>query len=223
MFLYSAVSSPSDRSTRFTLHSPADLLIPTPTRLLWEAFSHAAIIARRLITHISTTVYSLILMHTAECTGASWRDGEGPSFETATKDIRIQALSIERDVYGYLRHNVWGVTLPFTMHLRCALHYITLEWPLIRHIDASHSYQSCILVLWNRSRTWVFNLHHIDANLVVAFRGDYSVLPLVGNIEVEVGVAFRVVIENRFCLLGSCQSYILVGDVQRLSYYLPQQ
>ena len=35
---YSAVSSPLDRSKHFTLHSLADLFIPTPTQLLWEAF-----------------------------------------------------------------------------------------------------------------------------------------------------------------------------------------
>ena len=38
MFLYSTVSSPLDRSERFTLRPLADLFIPTPTRLLWEAF-----------------------------------------------------------------------------------------------------------------------------------------------------------------------------------------
>ena len=34
MFLYSAVSSPLDRSKRVTLHHLADLFIPIPTRLL---------------------------------------------------------------------------------------------------------------------------------------------------------------------------------------------
>ena len=38
MFLYSAVSSPLDRSKRFTFYPLEDLFIPTPTRLLWEAF-----------------------------------------------------------------------------------------------------------------------------------------------------------------------------------------
>ena len=50
MFLYSAVSSPLARSKRFTLHPPADLFIPAPTRLLWEAFSHAAYCAKTSIT-----------------------------------------------------------------------------------------------------------------------------------------------------------------------------
>ena len=38
MFLYSVVSSRLDHSKRFTLHPLADLFIPTPTRLLLEAF-----------------------------------------------------------------------------------------------------------------------------------------------------------------------------------------
>ena len=38
-FLYSAVSGPLNRSKRFTLfHSLADMIIPTPTRHLREAF-----------------------------------------------------------------------------------------------------------------------------------------------------------------------------------------
>ena len=36
-FLCSAVSNPWDCSKRITLHPQADLLIPTPIRLLWEA------------------------------------------------------------------------------------------------------------------------------------------------------------------------------------------
>ena len=75
----------------------------------------------------------------------------------------------------------------------------------------------------NQSRTWIFDLHHVHANLMFALRRDHRILPLVGNIEVEAGVAFRVVIENRFSLLGSRQSYVLVGDVQGFRYYLPQQ
>ena len=38
MFLYGAVSSLLDRSKHSTLHALADLFIPTPTRLLREAF-----------------------------------------------------------------------------------------------------------------------------------------------------------------------------------------
>ena len=53
MFSYSEVSSPSDRSKgkHFTLHPLAELFIPTSTRVLWEAFSHAAITAQGLCIH----------------------------------------------------------------------------------------------------------------------------------------------------------------------------
>ena len=40
MGLYSEVSSPSDRTKRFTLCPLADLFIPTPTRLPWETFKY---------------------------------------------------------------------------------------------------------------------------------------------------------------------------------------
>ena len=54
---------------------------------------HAAI-AQRLFTHISTTVYSQVLIHTAESTEASWRERKCPNFETVAKRIRTRALSI---------------------------------------------------------------------------------------------------------------------------------
>ena len=65
-FLYSTVSGPWVRSKRVTLHPLAHLLTPTPTRLLREAFNHAATTARRLpgtnsfIFPMSVTRYSLI-------------------------------------------------------------------------------------------------------------------------------------------------------------------
>ena len=43
MVLCSAVFSPLDRTECFTLYPLADLFIPTPTWLLWESISHAAI------------------------------------------------------------------------------------------------------------------------------------------------------------------------------------
>ena len=55
------------------LHSPplADLFIPTPILgFSWKHSSHAAI-AQGLFTHISTTVYSQVLIYTAESTEAS--------------------------------------------------------------------------------------------------------------------------------------------------------
>ena len=57
MVLYSAVSSPLDRSKRFTLSSPGrPVHSDTVLGFSWKHSSHAAI-AQRLFTHISTTVY----------------------------------------------------------------------------------------------------------------------------------------------------------------------
>ena len=42
-FLYSTVSGLSDRSKHFTLQSLTHMFIPTPTQLLWDPLSHAAI------------------------------------------------------------------------------------------------------------------------------------------------------------------------------------
>ena len=61
MFLYSAVSSPCDCSNRLTLYPLADLFIPTPSRLLWEAFT-----ARRQFVPISIYVYSQVVIYTGE-------------------------------------------------------------------------------------------------------------------------------------------------------------
>ena len=65
-FLYIAVSRPQDCSKHFTLYSLADLFNRTPSQLLREASSHAAIKARMLIVQISTTVCSQVRIHTAE-------------------------------------------------------------------------------------------------------------------------------------------------------------
>ena len=50
----------------FRLSSLADLFHQTPSQLLWEVSSHAAINVQRLLVLISTTVYSQVLIHTAE-------------------------------------------------------------------------------------------------------------------------------------------------------------
>ena len=87
IFLYSAVSSPLDRSKRFTLFLP------------WQTCSfrhqldssgkhscHAAITHKDYITHISTTAQ--ILIYTADWTewpGASWREQKCPNFESVAK------------------------------------------------------------------------------------------------------------------------------------------
>ena len=70
MVLYSAVSSPLDRSNRLTLSSPGrPVYSDTVLGFSWKHSSHAAI-AQRLFTHISTTVYSQVLIYTAESTDA---------------------------------------------------------------------------------------------------------------------------------------------------------
>ena len=94
MVLYSAVSSPLDRSKRFTLSSPGrPVHSDTVLGFSWKHSSHAAI-AQRLFTHISTTVYSQVLIYTAESTEASWSERKCPNFETVTTGIRTRALSI---------------------------------------------------------------------------------------------------------------------------------
>ena len=74
MVLYSAVSSPLDRSKRFPLSSPGrPVHSDTVLGFSWKHSSHAAI-AQRLFTHISTTVYIQVLIYTAESTEASWSE-----------------------------------------------------------------------------------------------------------------------------------------------------
>ena len=71
MVLYSAVSSPLDRAKRFTHSSPGrPVHSDTVLGFSWKHSSHAAI-AQRLFTHMSTTVYSQVLIYTAESTEAS--------------------------------------------------------------------------------------------------------------------------------------------------------
>ena len=67
-FVYSAVSSPQER---FTLYFPdrpvhSDTISSSPGSIQ----PYATINAQRLLVHISTTVYSQVLIYTAEWTGA---------------------------------------------------------------------------------------------------------------------------------------------------------
>ena len=60
MIRYSAVSSPLDRSKRFTLFLPwQTCLFQHRLGFSWKHSSHAAI-AQRLFTHMSTTVYGQV-------------------------------------------------------------------------------------------------------------------------------------------------------------------
>ena len=63
MLLYSAVSSPWDCSKCITFHPLADLFIPTPFRLLWEAFSNLQLLLGNYAfkyPHLSVARYSFI-------------------------------------------------------------------------------------------------------------------------------------------------------------------
>ena len=104
MVLYSAVSCPLDRSKRFTLSSPGrPVHSDTVLGFSWKHSSHAAI-AQRLFTHISTTVYSQVLIYTAESTEASWSERKCPNFETVTTGIRTRALSIASPAFYQLSY-----------------------------------------------------------------------------------------------------------------------
>ena len=66
-FLYSAVSSPQDRSKRFILYfSDRPVHSDTISASLGSIQPHATINARRLLVHISNTVYSQVLIYSAE-------------------------------------------------------------------------------------------------------------------------------------------------------------
>ena len=76
---YCAVSTPLDRSKALYTSPPGRLLIPTPTRLLREEFSHAAITTWRLLIYMSTAIYSHVLINTAQWTEVSCREHKCPA------------------------------------------------------------------------------------------------------------------------------------------------
>ena len=103
MVLYSAVSSPLDRSKRFTLSSPGrPVHSDTVLGFSWKHSSHAAI-AQRLFTHISTTVYSQVLIYTAESTEGDvkrkkmpkLRHGSKWGFEPGLSRLRVRHSTTE--------------------------------------------------------------------------------------------------------------------------------
>ena len=66
-FLYSAVSSPQDRSKRFTLYFPdRPVQSDTISASLGSIQPYATINVRRLLEHIPTTVYNQVLIYTPE-------------------------------------------------------------------------------------------------------------------------------------------------------------
>ena len=64
-----------------------ELFIPTPARLLREAFYPCSNYARRLFTHICTAVCSQVLIYTAEWTYYSWIERKCPNFETVATEV----------------------------------------------------------------------------------------------------------------------------------------
>jgi len=87
----------------------AHLFIPTPSRLLWEALSHAAVTARRPFVRIITTAYSQILIHTNEWAVATFGETNCQSFETAARRFKL----------GFSRlgawRSIWNVVTPHSM------------------------------------------------------------------------------------------------------------
>ena len=66
---------------------------PPPTRLLWEAFSHAAIAEQRLFTHISTAVYSQVLFIQPNELG---RRGENENAQSSKRQQRGFVAGLSR-------------------------------------------------------------------------------------------------------------------------------
>ena len=93
-FLYSKVSSSQNCSKHFTLYFPdRPVHSDTISASLGSIQPYAAINARRLLVHISTTVYSQILIYTAEWTGAMLRQNLAQCFNTAAQDLNPGSLS----------------------------------------------------------------------------------------------------------------------------------
>ena len=103
MFLYSAVPSPLDRSKRFTLILPWQTCSFRHQLGFSRKHSSQAAIAQRLLTHMPTTVYSQVLIYTAESTEAPWRERKCPTFETVAKGIRTRALSLASPAFYHYR------------------------------------------------------------------------------------------------------------------------
>ena len=122
MVLYSAVSSPLDRSKRFTLSSPGrPVHSDTVLGFSWKHSSHAAI-AQRLFTHMSTTVYSQVLIYTAESTEASRRERKCPNFRNGSKgDSNPGSLDCESGIlplsYGAPLNSVGMIVMRTVMKL----------------------------------------------------------------------------------------------------------
>ena len=77
-----AVSSPLDRSKRFTLSSPGrPVHSDTNSTSLGSILATKQLRANTIFTHISAAVYNQVLIYTADWTEASWRERKCPNFE----------------------------------------------------------------------------------------------------------------------------------------------
>ena len=105
MVLYSAVSSPLDRSKRFTLSSPGrPVHSDTVLGFSWKHSSHAAI-AQRLFTHISTTVYSQVGAYSfIQLSRLRRREVKENAQTSVTTGIRTRALSIASPAFYQLSY-----------------------------------------------------------------------------------------------------------------------
>ena len=89
--LYCTVSSPSDRSNRFTLHPKADLFIPTPTRIPCEAFRPAVFTVH---SHIVTAVHTQIIVSKTEGIDASRTERCCLNIEAAVHELGLARLRV---------------------------------------------------------------------------------------------------------------------------------
>ena len=64
--------------------------------------------AQRLITHISTTVYSQVLIYTAHWTEVSWRERKYPNFETVAKGFEpgLSRLRVPQSTALHVSHDI---------------------------------------------------------------------------------------------------------------------
>ena len=107
MFLYSAESSPLDCSE--PLHFAP-----------WQSCS------LRLFTHISSTVYSQVLIYTAEWTEASWREQKFPNCEAVAKGWVEPRLSRLRVQHSTTKLHVRNIMM---QNPSIHIYYIKLQCP----------------------------------------------------------------------------------------------
>ena len=128
--LYSAVSSPLDRSKRFTFCSLTQMFIATSTRLIWKHSSHAA------ITHISTTVCSFFiqlskLRHCGENENPKLRNISKEDSNTGYLDCESDILpsSTQPDNRKYAQKMVQQL-VPLSDTSRRLFSIVTESWPM---------------------------------------------------------------------------------------------